>query len=159
MPQVSEAVRRETLWVAAWTVGLTLVMHLVFALIGKWGTDVLLGSVLGCAAAVGCFFWLGMTVQKAVGKPEREAKRILQTSMLLRLLVQGAALAAGFGVSWLNGWAVLVPLLCPQIAVRLRPLWKSGMTASPEAVEASKAARDAEIADEDDPEKGGEALD
>ena len=65
MPKVSGAVRRETAWVAVWTVGLTLVMNLVFALIGRWETGVLLGSLLGCGTAIGCFFWLGLTVQKA----------------------------------------------------------------------------------------------
>ncbi len=159
MPKVSDAVRRETLWVAAWTGGLTLVMHTVFALLGQWDTGVLLGSLLGCAVAVGCFFWLGLTVQKAVGKPEKEARRILQGSMIARLLVQAGALAAGFGLSWLNGWAVLIPLLIPQIAVRLRPLWKKGMTASPEAVAASLAARAAEADGGEDGEEGGDSLD
>lgn len=159
MPKVSDAVRRETLWVAGWTIALSLVMHLVFALIGQWDTGVLLGSLLGCAVSVGCFFWLGITVQKAVGKPEKEARRILQTSMLLRLLIQGGALAAGFGLAWMNGWAVLVPLLCPQIAVRLRPLWKKGMTASPEVIAAHRARVEAEGEDENAAEEGGDVLD
>ena len=157
MPEVSDAVRRETLWVAAWTLGLSLVMHLVFAVIGKWGWDVLLGSLLGCGTAVGCFFWLGLTVQKAVGRPEKEAKRILQGSQLKRLLVQGAALAAGFAVAWLNPWAVLIPLFFPQIAVRARPLWKKGLQA-----ETPAAAPDAQPGDDADPQRkpeGGDVLD
>ena len=129
MPKVSDAVRRETAWVAAWTVGLTLVMNLVFVIIGKWDLGVLLSSLLGCGTAIGCFFWLGLTVQRAVGKPEKNAKSILQFSQMARLLVQGGVLAAGFAVAWLNGWAVMIPLFFPQIAVRLRPLWKKGMQA------------------------------
>ena len=170
MPNVSDAVRRETAWVAAWTAGLTLVMHIVFVIIGKWDTGVLLGSLLGCAVAVGCFFWLGMTVQKAVGKPEKQAKGILQRSMFLRLLVQGGALAAGFAVVWLNGWAVMIPLLFPQIAVRLRPLWKKGMKAETSPVqidEAGETAPGEEPAEEkteteeepEDKPEGGDALD
>ena len=127
MPKVSGAVRRETAWVAVWTVGLTLVMNLVFALIGRWETGVLLGSLLGCGTAIGCFFWLGLTVQKAVGQDAKDARRILQLSQMGRLLLQGGALAAGFAIAWLNGWAVMIPLFFPQIAVRLRPLWKKGM--------------------------------
>ncbi|MBR4459384.1 MAG: hypothetical protein IKS31_10550 [Clostridia bacterium] len=127
MPKVSEAARRETLWVAAWTAGLCLVMHLVFILLKKWGIPVLLGSLLGSATAVGTFFWLAMTVQKAVGKPEKVARGILQRSQVSRLLIQGAVLAAGFAVSWLDGFATMIPLFFPHIAVRLRPLWKKGM--------------------------------
>ena len=165
MPNVSDAVRRETAWVAAWTAGLTLVMHIVFVIIGKWDTGVLLGSLLGCAVAVGCFFWLGMTVQKAVGKPEKQAKGILQRSMFLRLLVQGGALAAGFAVVWLNGWAVMIPLLFPQIAVRLRPLWKKGMKAETNQVlidEAGEEPAQEKTETEEEPEdkpEGGDALD
>ena len=165
MPNVSDAVRRETAWVAAWTAGLTLGMHIVFVIIGKWDAGVLLGSLLGCAAAVGCFFWLGMTVQKAVGKPEKQAKVILQRSMFLRLLVQGGALAAGFAVVWLNGWAVMIPLLFPQIAVRLRPLWKKGMKAETNPVlideageEPTQEKTETEEKSEDKPQ-GGDALD
>ena len=44
-----EVVRRETLWVAAWTIGLALVAHIVFIAIGQWDPDVLWGSLIGCA--------------------------------------------------------------------------------------------------------------
>lgn len=135
MPEVSVAVRRETLWVAAWTVGLCFVMHLLFALIGLWNWTVLTGSLLGCATAVGNFFWMAMRVQAAVGKPEKDAKRILQSSQTMRLLLQAGVMALGFAVSFFDGWAVLIPLLFPHIAVRLRPLWKKGMAADPEALE------------------------
>ena len=148
MPKVSDAVRRETAWVAAWTVGLTLVMNLVFVIIGKWDLGVLLSSLLGCGTAIGCFFWLGLTVQRAVGKPEKNAKSILQFSQMARLLVQGGVLAAGFAVAWLNGWAVMIPLFFPQIAVRLRPLWKKGMRAE------TASEKDAE-----EKAEGGDVLD
>ncbi len=153
MPKVSDAVRRETAWVAAWTVGLTLVMNLVFAFVGKWDTGVLAGSLLGCGVAVGCFFWLGLTVQKAVGREAKSAKGVLQVSQLARLLVQGGALAAGFAIPGLNGWAVMIPLFFPQIAVRLRPLWKKGMR--PET--APGPGSDAQASG--DEAKGGDALD
>ena len=89
---------------------------------------------------------------------------------ILRLLVQGGALAAGFAVVWLNGWAVMIPLLFPQIAVRLRPLWKKGMKAETSPVqidEAGETAPGEEPAEEkteteeepEDKPEGGDALD
>ena len=142
MPQVSEAARRETLWVTAWTAGLCAVMHLVFALLKRWDLTVLWGSLLGFAAAVGTFFWLAMTVQKAVGKPEKDARRILQASQMERLLVQAGVLALAFAVPGINGFAAMIPLFFPQIAVRLRPLWKKGLQSDP-----------------DETQDGGETLD
>ena len=154
MPKVSDAVRRETLWVAAWTGGLCLVMHLVFALIGQWNTGVLLGSLLGFAVAVGNFFWMAMRIQKAVGLPEKDARRIIQSSMMMRMLLLAGTMILGFTVAWLNGWATVIPLIFPSIAVKLRPLWKKGLDADPAVVEQMKNAPREDAAD--DQEGGGE---
>ncbi len=165
MTRVSEAVRRETLWVAAWTLGLTVAMHIVFIIIGQWGWDVLWGSLLGCAAAIGCFFWLGLTVQKAVGQEEKIARGLFQRSQFGRLLIQGGMLALGFGVEGINGWAVLIPLMAPPIAMHLRPLWKKGMDADPSAAAVPSeepSGEPGEAPDAGEPEKTekeGDALD
>ena len=55
-------------------------------------------------------------------------KGYVRASQYLRLLMQGAALALAFGLKDVfHPVAALLPLFFPQIAVRLRPLWKKGM--------------------------------
>ena len=49
--KVQPAVRKETLRIAAGTAVLTAVMLVVFALLGKFDLSVLLGAILGYAAA------------------------------------------------------------------------------------------------------------
>ena len=72
---VDKTVRRETLFVAAWVGIFSLFMQAVFLVIGRWDYTVLLGNLLGAAAAVGNFFLMGLTVQSAVQKEEKDAKQ------------------------------------------------------------------------------------
>ena len=65
MVKIQPAVRKETLRIAAGTAILAAVMLAVFALLGKFDHTVLLGALLGSCAAVGNFFLLGLSVQKA----------------------------------------------------------------------------------------------
>ena len=63
---VTPAVRKETAYVALWTVGLSALTELVFVLIGQWDYTVLLGNLLSGDIAVLNFFLMGLAVQKAV---------------------------------------------------------------------------------------------
>ncbi len=122
------AVRRELLWVTAWTAGLTLLMHLVFLALGRWDLPVLWGSLLGAGTAVGNFWLLCRMVERAVGRDEKEAKNVVRASQSLRLLMQGAVLVLAFLLrDVFNPLAAALPLFFPQLAVFLRPLWKKGM--------------------------------
>ena len=72
--KIDKTVRRETLFVAVYTVILSALMEAVFLLIGKWDYTVLLGNLLGAGGAVLNFFLMGLTVQSAVMKDEKDAK-------------------------------------------------------------------------------------
>lgn len=62
--KVEPAVRNETKKIAAGTGILTLVMLLVFTVLGKMHIGVVLGALLGSLAAIGNFFLLGLSCQK-----------------------------------------------------------------------------------------------
>ena len=125
---MSEVSRRELGWVALWTVGLSAVMLIVFALLGQWSWRVPLGALLGVAAALLNFYLLCRTVEKAVDRDPSSLRGYIRASQYLRLLMQGAVLALAFGLKdvLFHPAAALLPLFFPQIAVRLRPLWKQG---------------------------------
>ena len=127
MAGMNPTVRRELGWVALWTLGLSALMNLVFLLLGKWELRVLWGTLLGCAAAIGNFWLMCLTVVKATGQEPARAKATVSSSQTMRLLMQGAVLAVAFTVKIFHPLAALLPLLFPQLAVRLRPLWKKGM--------------------------------
>ena len=127
MKPVDKAVRQMTLYVAGWTLVFSLLMQAVFLVCGWWNLTVLLGNLLGGAAAVGNFFLMGLTVQNAVQKDEKDAKQLMKASqsgrllLLLGVAVIGAAIPAAF-----NLWATLLSLFFPRLAVMLRPLFKNG---------------------------------
>ena len=73
--KVDKTVKKETLYIAALSGVLSLLMQAVFLVIGQWHFSVFLGNLWGYAAAVGNFFLMGLTVQKAVLKDEEEAKK------------------------------------------------------------------------------------
>ncbi len=121
MLKVDKTVLKETKYIAAVTVILSVLLQAVFFIIQKWNYTVLLGNVLGVIAAVGNFFLMGLTVQRAVKLEEKEAKKLMKSSQALRnfgLFVIGMI---GVLLSVFNTVAVLVPLFFPRFAILLKP--------------------------------------
>ena len=123
MAGLDPAVRKETTYVALWTLLLSLIMEAVFLIFGWWDLSVLLGNLGGAAVAVGNFFLLGWTVSRALnsGKPEEAARKVKMTASL-RLIGMGAACALLVGVAKTNVFATIIPLLFPRIGIMFRPL-------------------------------------
>ena len=60
--RLDPTVKKETLYIAAWTAVLSLVMHAVFLALGAWNLSVLWGNLLSLAAGILNFLLLGLTV-------------------------------------------------------------------------------------------------
>ena len=123
MSRVDPAVKRETTYIAAVTLLLSALMQIVFAVIGQWNLAVLFGNLLGGVTAVGNFFLMGLTVQKAVAEEEKKAARRVRASQSYRLILQGVALVLAAVLDCFNLWAAALPLLFPRVGVQLRPLF------------------------------------
>ena len=122
MTKLDPTVRKETGYIAIWVVTLFLVMEAVFLLLGKWDASVLLGGLIGSAAAIGNYLLLGVTVAKAASGPADRVALRVRTSMTARLLGQAAVCALAIGVFHTNVYATLLPLLFPRIGIAFRPL-------------------------------------
>lgn len=123
MGRIDPTVRRETMYIAGWTVVLCVVMVAVFAAAGTFDWTVAAGALLGGATAVGNFLLMGLTIQGALGLEEKDARTRLRGSQNLRLLMQLAVAVLGAVLPCFNLWAVLIPLFFPRIAVTARPLF------------------------------------
>ena len=121
--KVDKTVKRETLYIAAVTVIRSALLQALFLVAGWWNYTVLTGNLLGGSVAVLNFFLMGLTVQKAVTKDEKDAAAFMKGSQALRnvMLVVAAVLGAALPVFHL--WGTLIPLFFPTLAVRLRPLF------------------------------------
>lgn len=123
MFKVSDAVKKETLYISVWVVVMSVLMNSVFLLMRQWDLTVLFGNILSAAASLLNFFLMGLTVQKAVGEDEKQARSTIKLSQSLRMLMLFAFAIAGAILSCFNTLASLIPLIFPSIAVRFRPLF------------------------------------
>jgi len=123
MGNIDKVVIKETKYIAVITIILSALMQSVFLVIGKWTYKCLLGNVLGAFAAVLNFLLMGITVQKAVVKEEKEAKNLMKASQSLRLFMMLLFALVGYLVPAFNLLAVIIPYLFPRIAIVLRPLF------------------------------------
>lgn len=119
--KVDAAVRKETKYILLWVLVFSALMQAVFLVLGRWDIKVLLGNALSGAAVVLNFFFMGLTVQNALEKDEKEAKTAIKLSQTYRMLFLIVAVA--LGAAFLNLWAVIVPVFFPRIAISLRPLF------------------------------------
>ena len=124
MKKIDATVKKETLYIAAFTLIFSAVMELVFLLLGYWSYKVALGNLLGFTAAVLNFFLMGYTVQQAVLLDEEGARKKIRLSQSLRMLMLVGFAAVGCIFKCFNPIAVLLPLLFPRIAILFRPLFK-----------------------------------
>ncbi len=125
--KIDPTVRRETVYIAVWVIIFSAVMEAVFLIGGWWDYTVLFGNLLGGLCAVLNFFLMGLTVQAALGKEEKEARNLVKLSQSLRWFMQLAVAAIGYLVGSFNVIAVIIPLLFPRIAIMLRPLFNKQM--------------------------------
>lgn len=146
MLKLQPAVKQDTLRIAAGTACLACVMMLVFLMIGRFDLTVLLGTLLGSATAVGNFFFMALTIQKAVesmkdapapapqepadpddpdGEPadappsalSQAARQRVQLSYSLRMLAIIAVGIIALTVDVFHPIATLLPLLFPRIVI------------------------------------------
>ena len=122
MLKLNDTVKKETVYIATWVLILSAVMESVFLCLGKWDYTVLLGNLLGGLAGVLNFLLLGITVQKAVTKDEKDAKTFMKGSQSLRTFMLFVIAAIGALLNIFNTWSTLIPLLFPRIAIAISPL-------------------------------------
>ena len=123
MKKIDAAVWQETKYIALWVLILSVLMQAVFLIIGEWDYTVLLGNVLSAFAVVLNFFLLGITVQKALEKEERDAKNHMKVSQMYRFLFLTVVVILGAVLPCFSIWTVAIPLLFPRIAIAFRQLF------------------------------------
>ncbi len=124
MKKIDAVVLKETKYIALWVLLQSLLLQAVFLVIGKWDVTVLLGNLLSGTLGILNFFLMGLSVQKALTKEEKEAKTVMKLSQTYRTLLLLVVAAVGVSLSCFHTWAVIIPLFFPRIAVGIRPFVK-----------------------------------
>lgn len=129
--KLQKAVVNETRTIAIGSAIGTVIMLIVFAAIGKFDYTVILGALLGLAAAVGNFFMMALMVQKATetevpGETEDERagriRRMVKLSYTQRKLFQAAVVIVSMIVAHFNWIATVIELVFPTVTIYLRQL-------------------------------------
>ena len=154
--KIDKAVLNETKFVALGTLFLSIIMHAVFLIIGKWDLTVLWGNLLSGIPAVINFFLMGLTVQKACSETGKKAENFMRISMFLRMVLLFAVVIIGaVNLDTFNLVALLVPLFFPRIAIAFRPLFGHRIEAEPAlAATQTEGAEETDTAAGETPEGG-----
>lgn len=116
--KLHKATQRETVRIAIGVTVLTIIMHIVYLIIGKWSMGVLYGSILGAGYSIVNFFCMGLTVQKMAANPDaKRAKLEFQFSYSVRQFAMFVVAAIGLLVPFIDGIAVIIPLLFPKFVI------------------------------------------
>ena len=87
----------------------------IYALLGFYDTDVLLGGIAGAVIAAANFFFMAMMTQLAADRAENQdvegGKKLLKASFPIRLLVLALVLIACGKSGFFNVLALVLPLV------------------------------------------------
>lgn len=151
--KIDKTVKRETLYILCGSVILSVIEQAVFLALGRWDLTVLSANVLMDVVCVLDFFFLGLTLQRAVTKSTaEEVKKLMLISRALRYLMIGAAFVTGILLKEAFClWALIPPVFFNRItlvAIQIRMKREA-----PEPVHGSLAgADDEEVTEANGPE-------
>ena len=120
--RIDPTVKKETAYIALTVLVLSVLEQAVFLIIGQWDYTVLLGNLYGAAVAVGNFFLMGLTVQHCLTLEPDDAKKKMQLSQQLRLLMLLLLCVVGAAIDCFHTIALLIPQFFPRIGVTIRGL-------------------------------------
>ncbi len=124
MIKADSVVKKETKYIAYFSVVLSMLMQAVFLLLRKWNYTVILGNLLSLAIAILNFYFMGLSVQKAVDMEQNDAAKLMRASQGIRNLAVFVAAVIGVVLPYFNTVAVILPIFFPRAAVAFRPLVK-----------------------------------
>lgn len=115
MEESRRFVLKETALVFVGVILCSALMCGIYAMLGKFGTRVVLGSVVGSVLATANFFFMAVGATLASDKAENDnvkgGKALIQTSYLIRLVVLFVILFACAKSGWFEPIALVLPLV------------------------------------------------
>ena len=132
--KLQPAVKQETRKIALGVAALSAVMLVVFLAIGRFDLSVLLGALLGAAAATGNFFLMAISVQQVAeeraaspaeedsAQADKAVRRKMQLSYTWRMLLLGGVAVLALLLPCFQPVATVLPFLFPRAVIALEGL-------------------------------------
>lgn len=124
MVKADKTIIKETKYIAVCVLITSVLLQAVFLILKAWDYTVLLGNLLTAIAAVLNFFFMGITVQKALTKDEADAKKLMRSSQSIRSFGMFLVIVLGVVLPCFNTLAVILTVFFPRLAIFIRPLVK-----------------------------------
>ena len=119
MTMPNNEILKEIKKISLFTLGGIAVMVAVFALCGCFSWGVILSGFLGGATAVFNLFLLAVTIEKSLAKGEKGAQSFMGISYIVRIAIIAAVVVFAIKNQYLNYIATVIPLLFPQIIIKI----------------------------------------
>ena len=120
MSKIDPAIKQETKYIALTTLILSALMEAVYLIIGQWNLAVLFGNLLGAAIGVLNFFLLGLGLQSALKKDEKDAKTTVAFSHTMRFLLMGGVIVLAVLLDFFAIIPTVLGLFFPGVGVYLK---------------------------------------
>jgi len=120
---LSKEITKEVLRMLLCILVMIAVMVSLFVAFGYFDLTVVLGALLGGTVAFLNFFFLAVSVEKAV-KKEQNPKMVAASSYSLRMLFIGVMIVLAIKSPYFNYIAMVIPLIFPRIAIMIINLLK-----------------------------------
>ena len=120
MKTIDPAIKQETRYIAVTTLILSALMEAVYLIIGQWNLTVLFGNLLGAFIGILNFFLLGLGLQSALKKDEKDAKTTVAFSHTMRFLLMGAVIVLAVLLDFFAIIPTVLGLFFPGIGVYLK---------------------------------------
>ena len=134
MKNIDPAIKNMTSYIALATLIMSALMEAVFLIIGRWDLHVLFGNLLGAGVGILNFFLMGLGLQKALDKDEKDAKATVTFSHTMRFFLLALVLILAAVLDWFNLLAAVISLIMPTAAVYMSAMVskKKGIQEEPE---------------------------
>ena len=118
--KVGPALKKESTFLGAAIIIMSILMQLVFISLNRWNYTVLLGNIFGGGVAWLDFFVMGLTIEKAVTLDEKQGISRIRLSQTIRLFVKAGVIVIGIIAPVFDPVATIIPLFFPRVAVAVR---------------------------------------
>ena len=114
--KTEEVINKEIKHIAVGCAVCLALMFAVYAVLGKFGRSVLFAGLIGTAATLVCFIYLGRSVEAAASMGERGPAYLKRTYMV-RVAINLAVVGVAAGFDQLDTIAGILPLFFPRITI------------------------------------------
>lgn len=105
-----------------------IIMFLVFVLLGRFDSTVLLGGLLGAVCNILYFFLMCLGLNGVIAEEDNDKqKKKLSLSYHVRLLLLAVLLAVGLKLDYFNNIALIIPVLMTRPIITVAEIFGKGI--------------------------------